>query len=274
MRAISVSWRAGLGLPALSAHRSAQYTPARRTAKMVKASRPYIVTRYDPVERLDENLWAVNGDVPGFPPGTGMDRRMSIVRLRDGRLVFHNAVPLNDSDLAEVTSWGTPAALIVPVHLHAIDAAAFRERLGLAVFTSRIALEQVRAIVAVDGTLEDLALDDSMQCVPLAGTRFGEAAWVVRSGPRSSLLFCDALHASRPGSGFNGFIFRVMGFTGPEPKVPPLYRLRAVTDRHALKAVLLRLARTPGLVRLVPSHGRIVTEDPAGALQRAAEQAL
>src|SRR3954468_10945622 len=187
MRAISDSWRGAVRTSgSVSPSRRAVHRGPGEPPPMVKTSRPYIVTRHDPIERLDENLWAVNGDVPGFPPGTGMDRRMSIVRLRDGRLVFHNAVPLNDSDLAEVTSWGTPAALIVPIHLHAIDAAAFRERLGLPVFTSRIALERVRAIVAVDGTLEDVALDDSMQCVPLAGTRFGEAAWVVRSGPRSS----------------------------------------------------------------------------------------
>jgi hypothetical protein len=48
---------------------------------MAKAPRPYIVTRHDPVEHLDDDLWAVNGDVPDFPRGTGMDRRMSIIRL-------------------------------------------------------------------------------------------------------------------------------------------------------------------------------------------------
>ncbi len=97
---------------------------------------------------------------------------------------------------------------------------------------------------------------------------------MVKSGPRSSLLFCDAIHDSRPGRGFHGFMFRLMGFTGQEPKVPPFFKLRAVKDKTALKADLVRLAETPGLVRLVPSHGRIVTNDPAGAIRRAVEKAL
>jgi hypothetical protein len=241
---------------------------------MAKASRPYIVTRHDPIEHLDDNLWAVNGDVPDFPRGTGMDRRMSIIRLGDGRLVFHNAIPLDDQALAQVIAWGKPSILIVPMHLHATDAAGFREKLRVKVFTSKVTLDKVRALVTVDGTLDELAADSSVRCEPLAGTRFGEAAYVVKSGPRSSLLFCDAIHDSRPGTGFHGFMFQLMGFTGQEPKVPPFFKLRAVKDKKALKADLLRLAETTGLVRLVPSHGRIVTNDPAGAIRRAVEKAL
>jgi len=40
---------------------------------------------HEPLQQLDNNLWAVSGKVPGGP---GMTRRMSIVRLRDGRLLF------------------------------------------------------------------------------------------------------------------------------------------------------------------------------------------
>jgi hypothetical protein len=241
---------------------------------MAKAPRPYIVTRHDPIEQLDLNLWAVNGDVPGFPPGSGMGRRMSIIKLGNGRLVFHNAIPLDDRALAQVTAWGKPSILIVPMHLHTMDAASFREKLGLKVFTSKVTLNKVRAILPVDGTLEELPVDASLKCEPLAGTKFGEAAYLVKSGPRVSLVFCDAIHDSRPGKGFGGFMFRVMGFTGQEPKVPPLYRLRAVSDKKALRADLLRLAETPGLARLVPSHGLIVTNDPAGAIRRAAKKAF
>jgi len=230
---------------------------------MAKAPRPYVVTRHDPIERLDLNLWTVNGDVPDFPKGSGMGRRMSIVRLGDGRLVFHNAIPLDDQSLTQVMAWGKPSILIVPMHLHATDAAGFRERLDLKVFTSKVTLDKVREIVPVEGTLEELPVDASLKCEPLAGTRFGEAAYVVKSGARSSLLFCDAIHDSRPGGGFHGFMFRVMGFTGDEPKVPPFFKLRAVSDKKALKADLLRLAETPGLVRVVPSHGGIVTSDPS-----------
>lgn len=241
---------------------------------MAKAPRPWIVTPHSAVEAVDENLWCVAGPVPGFPKGSGMDRRMSIIRLADGRLVFHNAVPLDDAALEKVRAWGKPSILIVPLHLHAMDAHAFREKLGLAVYTSKTVLDKVRAVLPVDGTLEELPADETLRCEPLAGTRFGEAAWVARSGGRANLLFCDAFHNSRPGRGFGGFMFKLMGFTGAAPNVPPLYKRRAVSDREALKRDLLRLADTPGLARLVPSHGAIVDADAAGVLRATASKYL
>ena len=126
--------------------------------------------------------------------------------------------------------------------------------------------------VDVAGTLEDLPKDPALRCEPLSGTRFGEAAYLVRSGARATLVFCDAIMNSRPGAGFAGFVFNVLGATGPEPRISWMYRLRAVNDTAALKRDLMRLAETPGLVRVVPSHGEIVDRDPAGAIRRAVER--
>ena len=235
--------------------------------------RPWIVTRHDPIEKLDVNLWAVHGDVPGFPTAAGFDRRMQIVKLSDGSLVFHNAVPLDEAALAEVRAWGRPSILIVPHHLHAIDAHAFQEKLGLRVFTARPVVEKVRPIVEVDGTLEELPDDPVLRREPLQGTKFGETAFVVQSGSRASLILCDAIMNSRPGKGLFSVVMRLLGFAGAEPRVALGYRLRAVSDKAALKRDLLRLAETPNLVRLVPSHGEIVSQDAAGALRRAAERA-
>jgi hypothetical protein len=239
----------------------------------MSAPRPWIVTRHDSIEKLEENLWTVNGDVPGFPPAARFHRRMQIVKLSDGRLAFHNAVPLEDAALAEVRAWGKPAILIVPHHLHAMDAHSFQAKLGLSAFTARQALEKVKATVDVAGTLEDLPKDPALRCEPLSGTKFGEAAYLVRSGARATLVFCDAIMNSRPGGGFAGFVFNVLGATGPEPRISWMYRLRAVSDTVALKRDLMRLAETPGLVRLVPSHGEIVDRDPAGAIRRAVARA-
>jgi hypothetical protein len=236
---------------------------------MPKSLRPWTVLEHGPIEEIDDNLWGVVSAVPDFPKGTGMDRRMSIVRLSDGRLVFHNAIPLDDATLAKVRAWGKPAILIVPIHLHTIDAHAFREKLGLQVFTSKTVVDEVGKILPVDGTLEDVPADATLRCQTLPGTRFGEAAWIVTTGPRTSLLFCDAIQNSRPGKGFQGFMFKTMGFTGHELKTPPFYKLRAVRDRAEVKRALLRLADTPDLARIVPSHGDIVSTTAADALRTA-----
>lgn len=58
--------------------------------------------------------------------------------------------------------------------------------------------------------------------------------------------------------GLEGFLLRLIGSTGG-PRVTRLARLVSVGDRRALAGHLERLAATPGLVRLVPSHGAIVS---------------
>ena len=43
-----------------------------------------------------------------------------------------------------------------------------------------------------------------------------------------------------------------------------------VKDKDALKSHLLRLADTPNLARVVPGHGSIIEDDPAGVLRAVA----
>ena len=76
---------------------------------MAKPPRPWIVTPHDRIEKLDDNLWAVESAVPGVP----VRRRMCIVKRTDGQLLFLNAVPLDDQSLAEVSAWGRPAFLVI-----------------------------------------------------------------------------------------------------------------------------------------------------------------
>ena len=61
---------------------------------MGKGPRPWIVTRHDAIEKHEANLWSVSGDAVGIK---GMTRRMAIVRLSDGRLLFYNAIPLEEA---------------------------------------------------------------------------------------------------------------------------------------------------------------------------------
>ena len=239
---------------------------------MTKPPRPWIVTHHDPLERLDENLWTVNGDVPGVPPNAGFHRRMSIVRLSDGRLLFHNAVPVDDATLAQIRTLGTPALLLLPHHLHAIDAHSFREALDLTVYTAAQAIDALRAVLPVAGAFDQLPADPALSLEPLPSSRFGEVGVLVRSGPRVSLLVGDILTNVRHGRGFLGWLFRLMGLSGPEPVLPRPVRMRAFRPKEAARRDLLRLAEIPGLWRVVPSHGPVITEDPAGALRRAAQR--
>jgi hypothetical protein len=238
---------------------------------MAEAPRPWIVTPHGPLERLEENLLVVTATLPKM---RGMNRRMAVVRLGDGRLVFHNGIPLGEPELAELARFGEAAFLVVPNGFHRLDVHAFRERFpGLRVIAPALAARRVGEVVRVDGGFELLPPDPALVVEPLGGLRSGEVALVVGSGAghaRRSLLFGDAVFNLPHAKGLDGLVLRLLGSSGG-PRTSRLFRLVAVGDRGRFRESLVRLAATPGLVRLVPSHGADVIDDPAGTLLRIAE---
>jgi hypothetical protein len=233
---------------------------------MPKPPRPWIVTRHDPIEKLEDNLWAVQGDVPGVP----IRRRMFIIKRSDGTLMFFGmAIPLEDELLAEVTSWGRPAILVVTHDQHMIDARAFAEKLGLKVYGPKACEAKMRARVELAGVLEDVPPDPTVQIATVAGAKTGEPAVIVKShgGQRVSLLVSDVLQNNPKES--LGLLPRLMGFSGG-PKVVPVFKMMFLNDKSALKRQLSEWAELPGLARLVPCHGDGVTSEAAAALRAVA----
>ena len=220
--------------------------------------------RHRPLERIEENLHAVEGDVPGIP---GFHRRMTIARRSGGGLLFFNAVPIDDATLERIRGLGKPEILVVPHHLHSLDAHAFREKLGLRVYAPALCRALVAERVPVDGTFEEMPQDPTLKVLTVAGFKTGEGLLVVRSGDRTSLVVADVVTNVPDGPGVMGFIARVLGFTADHPILATPPKLRVLRDKPALRAQLEELARTPGLARIVPSHGNVVDRDPAGALR-------
>jgi hypothetical protein len=238
---------------------------------MPRPPRPWTVTRHDPIQQIDDNLWTVDGAVPGIPGG-GFPRKMSIVKLSEGALLLHNAIPLSEPEMKRLADLGRPAYLVAPSPFHCLDANAMRERLGVKVICPAAAASQIRERVPVDGGFDALPADPALRAEPLDGTTFGEGVLVLKSGPggaRTSLLFCDAMLNIPNLPGFWGWLWKVLGFTG-KALCGPVWLKRAVSDRAALRAHLERLSRTEGLARLVPSHGENVEVDPGGTLRAVA----
>jgi hypothetical protein len=230
---------------------------------MAKAPRPWTVTPHKPLEKVDENLWTVESAVPGLP----VNRRMFIVKLGDGSLLFYHAVPLEEAALDEIRAWGKPAILLAAHDQHIMDGPAFAAKLGLKVYGPKECAAKLKERVALAGTLEDLPKDPSFTAWSAAGTKSGEPILAVNSGGRVSLCFSDAIQ-NNPRDGASLFI-RLAGLTGG-PKVTPLFRFLFLQDKKALRAQLEELAATPGLARLLPCHGAPVTANAADGLRAAA----
>ncbi len=235
---------------------------------MAKPPRPWIVTPHQPIVKHEDNLWSVAGPVPGV---AGIDRRMAIVKLPDGKLLFYNAVPLDEAALREVQAFGQPAYLVIANFAHCIDGVAFRDRLGLKVY-GPASDQKLPGRIKLDGHLGDLPKSPAAALEEVEGCKLGEPLLTVGSGPdhaRKTLVFSDALMNMPNGPGLRGFIFKLMGFT-PGPRVATPWRMMFVNDKAALRAAYARWAKTPGLVRLLPTHGDVIDTDPAGALATAA----
>jgi len=146
----------------------------------------------------------------------------------------------------------------------------FKERYpDLVVIADPRSKRGVEAALPVDGGPELLPRDASLVCEPLDGCKIGEMAFIIRHGERATLLLNDALFNQPHLPGFSGFVMRAIGSTG-DLKVTRIMRLFGVKDLAALKAHLARLADTPGLSRLIVSHGEVLEGAEVAAKIRAA----
>lgn len=236
---------------------------------MKKAFSEWKVLPHGEIQKLAENLWWVQGSLPGM----SLKRVMTIVRLRDGRLVIHNAIALEDGAMKEMEAWGTPAFLIVPNGGHRLDAPAFKRRYpALRVFTPSGSRKKVAEVVAVDGTYEDFPQNETVRFETLGGMGEVEGAMIVRSSDGVTVVLNDAVFNMDRKKDPLGFLFTTVLGSAPGPRVSRLAKLVLVKDKNAFRSELERLSATPELTRLIVAHEKIANgPDASSALKRAAQ---
>ena len=144
---------------------------------MAKAHTEWTVLEHGPIEKLADNLWRVDGTLPGM----SLHRVMTIAKLGDGRLAVHNAIALREPEMKEIDAWGTVALILVPNGFHRLDAPAFKSRYpGAKVLAPKGSRKKVEEVVAVDGTYDDFPKDDAVRLESLRGVKGQEGAMVVR----------------------------------------------------------------------------------------------
>lgn len=229
---------------------------------MAKAFETWTVLPHDPIVKHAANLWSVRGKLPG--PGGGVTRVMTLAKMRDGRLLVHNAIALDDASMKEVEAWGTPAVLVVPNGFHRQDAKIYKKRYpDMSVYCPRGSTKRVAQVVCPDGPVEDAPCDDSVKLATLDGCKGIEAVVEVRSGDGVTIVLNDSVSNVPKTGGMLGFVLAPTG----RPSVPRATRWMMVRDKRALRAHLERLAETPGLKRIIVSHGAEMTDRPAEILR-------
>jgi hypothetical protein len=220
-----------------------------------------------PIEELSENLWRIQGSLPNM----GLKRVMTVARLANDDLVIHNGIALDDQSMARLEAWGRPAWLLVPSAYHRLDAPAFAARYPeMRVLCPAGARGKVAKVVDVHGTADAFPADDAVQLQPVEGIKNAEDVLMVTSSDGTTLVFTDLIFNMPHGTGMNGWFFRYLTASTGGPRISRMVRLFLIADKRALRAHLERLASLPNLVRVIVSHHRMITDDPAGTLRAVA----
>jgi hypothetical protein len=223
---------------------------------MAKLSDECKVFEHGPIEKLADNLWRVEGSLPGM----SLKRTMTIARRSDGRLALHSAIALREPEMQEIASWGSPSFLLVPNAYHRLDAPAYKKRYPfLSVLTPRGSRRRVARALAVDGTYEDFPEDDRVTLVGIPGVAEVEGAMFVRSSDGLTVVLNDVVFNMDPKRDTLGFVITSLLGSAPGPRVSRLAKALMVKDRGALRTELERLAELPELVRVVVSHEKVTS---------------
>jgi hypothetical protein len=237
----------------------------------MKPFEQWTVLPHGRLTRLEDNLLCVTG-VMQMPPMGDVERRMTLVRLADGRLVVWSAIALDEAEMQELERFGTPSYLIVPGDLHRMDAKVWKDRYpGIWVVAPAAARAKIEEVVPVDATTCDFG-DPSLRFFAVPGTGEREAALMIEGESGVTLVLNDLIFDLHNRPGVSGMLFKWIGMTGDEPHIPPVIRMRKVVDKDVLRAQLASWASLSNLKRVIISHGDIIEKDPSHTLGAVAAQ--
>jgi len=224
----------------------------------------WTVLPHGKLQSLEDSILTVTGTVK-MPVGT-FERRMTVVRLKDGGLVLYSPIALDEEQMGQLEAFGTPAFLVVPGSHHRVDVKIFKDRYPVAkVVAAPGARRAVEENVTVDATETDFG-DPSVTLVTVPGTSENESALLVSVGGGTTLILNDILANVQNATGVNGVIARLFGFAGERPQIPLPEKLSIIDDKQALAAQFRAWAELP-LKRIVVSHGEPIIDDPVAVLR-------
>ena len=198
-------------------------------------------------------------------------RRMTIIRLASGGTAIWSAIALREPEMQIIERLGRPEWLIVPGIAHRRDVPVWKGRYPDAkVLCAPGAAKSVAEAVPVDATADPFH-DNEVLFGVVPGVGDLESAVMIERGGKLTLLVNDILANVRHPRGLGAKIMaRLFGFGVRQPQMPWIGRRKFVTDKAALAAAFRHWAQQSALVRIVPSHGDIIDDDPRAVLTRIA----
>lgn len=235
---------------------------------MSKPFDEWTVQPHGKLTQVADTIWTVVGAIR--MPLLSFPRRMTVVQLRDRRLVIYSAIALDDEQMSVLRALGDPTYLVVPNDHHRLDAWAWKQRFpSIVVAAPAGAREKVEDTVHVDTVAPDFA-DPNVQFATVLGTGDKEAALIVHGNAGTTLVLSDVIGNMPDEPGFRGWMLRTAGFAGEVARIPMVARLSMIRDREALRAQLETWSEMSDLTSVIVSHGNPIDQHPRQTLRRLA----
>jgi hypothetical protein len=229
----------------------------------------WTVLPHGPPIEIDDGILTVTGQI--HMPLVDLERRMTVVRLKDGSSIIYSAIALDENEMRQLEAFATPRYLVVPGDAHRLDAKSYKLRYpNLRVLTPPGALKRVSAAVSVDSTEADFG-DPDVTWHVVAGAGGHEVSLLVRRPAGLTIILSDLIGNLHRQGGFEGWMLQLMGFGGDRPQIPLAEKVLMVGDKAKLRQQFLDWASLPDLRRVIVSHGDPIEANPAAALRDLAE---
>lgn len=221
---------------------------------------------YDPPNQLAPLLWEIKGRWKNK-----LGRRMTVVRLSDGRLIIHNAIQLHEDELNWLRSLGFVSFIIAPNIFHCSDLAWMSRQFPQAacyVPAEKYDFFQQQG-VNVKITEKDFPKDISeFENLYMHGTKMSESVFIHH--PSKTLILCD-LAFNMPDV-FTG-LSRIFMRWNKAFRLGPtrLIRLMFTKNIKQLKASYENLFQYD-FDRVVVNHGDVVNQNGKELLKKGYEE--
>lgn len=236
----------------------------------MKPFQKWTVLPHGRLSEVDEGILTVTGEL--HMPIGDFPRRMTVVRLDDGRLVIYSAMALDRHEMRQLESYGTPAVLVVPNDIHRMDAKVWKDRYPhILVVAPRGVRAKIEEVVPVDLDTTNVDLADlRVRVLAVPGTEEGDTALVVERPGGTTIVVNDVIWNLAPQRGVRGFFWKVFGFTSQAPTTPKFVVKKKIKDPSAFAQQLERWSKIKNLKRVIVSHGDIIERDVSASLHEIA----
>lgn len=218
------------------------------------------------IEAHGPDLWSVWGSLP-IP----LRRRMVIFRLKDGTLLLHSVIALDEAGMAKLDALGKPSIMIVPHGGHRMDAPFYKQRYpNLRVIGPAETRQKIEQVIAVDATCEETLPALGIGLHPMAGYKHGEVVYELPASGGKALLVSDIVANRDHPAGLGGWLTaNVTGGVKGRLGVPRIMKWMMVKDKAMARASLSSLADIAGVSIILPAHGLPVVGDCTNAVREA-----